>query len=434
MIKRTAKSKKPRRKAVRKVWHIFRFEERFELSEDARVCRKGPLMYTREVVGSGSNDESTNYFRQLSFLRASTNRLKLRWMWDELKEIAANRSRCYRGYILDEKFAPASDKRISQWMEFELAETRKLLLELASIGLIEKVDIPQWDFSKNEPPDNSDKDGAKDKGTKKQNRSKDTNGGKKQATSCAHGRAQARTDTFTREIEYRKIESKVGNKEIKEKNKSKVEKEEKTESTKSTPGQAKSKTKADIAQNQGQKQKISSESEGKETTNAGPRLYQDGNQEDKTTAPPTTTPPNPNYPTKSEAGAVRQCHRGVNSIPPPGSVNGPCTAITDRLDRLYDPAAKVFAEQIFKALQVRHSVDSPEGRSELGNYAAAWTDAQAACLPPSVLSRLWDKSVKEAWAIGRKRRRIKFTNSAEAVWRWIFNQRLAEAKTSATAV
>jgi hypothetical protein len=67
----------------------------------------------------------------------------LRNCFEELKEIAANRSRAYRGYLLNERLQPAEIKRIAQWIGEDISTTKKLLSELESIGLIEKVNLPE---------------------------------------------------------------------------------------------------------------------------------------------------------------------------------------------------------------------------------------------------------------------------------------------------
>jgi len=75
---------------------------------------------------------------------------------------------------------------------------------------------------------------------------------------------------------------------------------------------------------------------------------------------------------------------------------------------------------------------STEGKSELGCFAAAWTEAQQAKLGPLPLQELWNKSIRSAERIGNKRRRARFRKSAEAVWRYEFNQRLKAIITAAT--
>ena len=153
--------KKKNVKRKMKVWHIYHFRERFELADDVRHCRKSPLLFTKDYVGTGQDDESISYHQQIASLKLRPNWLALRGAFHELKEIAANRSRCYRGYMLDEKFAPATETKISQWLGADAKATRTILAELQSIGLIERVDLPEFDPSINEAPDKeTDNSGA----------------------------------------------------------------------------------------------------------------------------------------------------------------------------------------------------------------------------------------------------------------------------------
>ena len=74
MAKKTNGNKKTRRKATKKVWHIFHFRERYELSEDMRMCRKSALMYTRDYAGA-NDDEATNFKQQMMMLKTKPNYL-----------------------------------------------------------------------------------------------------------------------------------------------------------------------------------------------------------------------------------------------------------------------------------------------------------------------------------------------------------------------
>ena len=53
----------------------------------------------------------------------------------------------YRGYLLDHKNAPASNGLIAMWLGINAAETKKVVKDLAAVGLIEQVDLPVFDES-----------------------------------------------------------------------------------------------------------------------------------------------------------------------------------------------------------------------------------------------------------------------------------------------
>ena len=123
-------------------------------------------------------------------------------------------------------------------------------------------------------------------------------------------------------------------------------------------------------------------------------------------------------PTVSDAGGARKDSKSNPTEPPRVGFN--------RVEKLYDPSCQEFAGKIYRELRIPHAMDSSEGHRELGNYATAWSLTQAAGLQPAQLATLWDKSVREATAIGLKyKRRVRFTKSPGAVWRSIFNKRLA---------
>jgi hypothetical protein len=126
------------------IWHIYRFMERYELKEHADRFKKGPLMFTRSFVGSGQDNDSISFYQQKIALKTKKNYLALRGVFDELLEIAANRSLCYRGYLIDESFCPASTKKISQWIGQDVRNTEKMLKALADVRLIEYIPLPKF--------------------------------------------------------------------------------------------------------------------------------------------------------------------------------------------------------------------------------------------------------------------------------------------------
>lgn len=127
-----------------KVWHISRFRQRYELSEDVRLDRKSPLIYTKDFVGGGSDDDSCAHFRQMMALRSKPCWLMLRGAFAELKNVAGNMSKEYRGYLLDSNFKPASVKEIGRWLGVSEKKAKKIIEELSDIGLLEHVALPRF--------------------------------------------------------------------------------------------------------------------------------------------------------------------------------------------------------------------------------------------------------------------------------------------------
>jgi hypothetical protein len=133
------------------VWHVVRFAERFELPDDARICRKSPLIYTRDYV-TESDDESANYLKQLAVMSRRQNSLELEGAWSRIRRAAACRSRAFRGYLLNGD-EPASDAEIGRTILFcEPRRATRILQALKEIGLIEQVRCPIFDISRNDVP------------------------------------------------------------------------------------------------------------------------------------------------------------------------------------------------------------------------------------------------------------------------------------------
>ena len=363
---------KVKKKRARKVWRIFRFAQRFELPDDTRFCRRSPLIYIRDYVGSGLDDESINYKRQITACKASPNRHKLLAVFFDLREIAANYSRCFRGYILDERFEPASVNKIAGWVGLNIKETCKILKELEQIGLVEKTPLPEFDPSINESPGEDNK-AKKDQGHGRR-RTKRGKGKKRKprATSGAHGKSRAPLN---------KKETESGNGKCKRESSGKPEEKGKKKETTSTP----------------------------------------------------TTSLNPINPKGSDAGVGQRVCCPVKDLSQ-GSVNYKQTAkLGSVLYKLYDPDAEQFAQEVYDAVGTRYPKDSREGRSELACWKAAWAKAQMAGVNPAYLTELWNKIISEAMKLKRKRRRksVRFRRSPEAVLRWLFDRILASIERQA---
>jgi len=146
-------SKSTRRKNASqapKVWHVFHFRERLELPDDARFCRRGPLVYSRDYV-SATDDESAAYLQQIDALSRRHNGLELEGAWSRIRRATSARSRAYRGYLLTADNLPASDAEIGRTILFcEPRRATRILKALAEVGLIEQARCPIFDLSQNE--------------------------------------------------------------------------------------------------------------------------------------------------------------------------------------------------------------------------------------------------------------------------------------------
>ena len=331
-----------------KVWHIYEFEQRFELKEDVRACRKGPLLYCKEAV-SNSDDDAKDYVLQLTALRRYDNHLELHGAFVALRNQAADRSRAYRGYLLNGRREPARLVDITDWLCVPTPKARQILKRLETVGLLERIELPEFDLSKNEDP------------AKKTSKSESPEkSGKIRSPSRREGKGNG---------------------------KGKGKQKEKTNG------------KAKLAE---------AEAQGETETKAkaqGPTPSQVA-----TARAPATTPPS--LPTEADArGASRSYQterppgsdmaaelqlierrlQGLPAEPPPD-------------ESRYSDRAKLFASEIYVALGLNYG-RRMEAR-ELGCFASRWTDAEEAGLPPPVADRLWDHAVQAAGKL-RKRRKLK---------------------------
>lgn len=439
-----AVTKKTIKKRVLKIWHIFHFGKRFELPDDFRSCRRSPLMFTKDFVGGGSDDESISFQLQMAIIDGHKDRLMLRGAFGVLKTLAANRSRCYRGYLLDEKMGPASERRISQWLGLEPTATRKVLKILEDAGLIERIDVPKWDLTVNDVP-NKDPNGKK-KATQKPGTAARTAVTKPKTRGNRSPRAAAENSGDDR----KPLRGKKKKEENRKTTENEIEKNKKTNnqgSTASPPDKAGPKgppgpmasqpesvyvqpnlklhkyhnNTADPNQTQ-QSQAEATDSLATQCTETsrptGPTESDTGHDQPLDDVEPNTESICTS--TESDAGAGLSESTSMVTDEPPRSAQHNAQ---HPYDVRYDQTCKLFAVEIYEAIRCSHPPDSKQCRQELGCFAAAWDKARQAGLSANAMQELWTKSVKEAKVLGAKPA-AKFMKSKEAVWRGTFNKRL----------
>jgi hypothetical protein len=369
------------------IWHIFEFERRFELSEDARSCRKTPLVYCREAV-STTDDDAKDYVLQLTALRRCDNHLELHGAFIALRNQAAGRSRAYRGYLLNGRREPAKLADISDWLGVPASQARKLLSKLESVGLIEKVPLPQWDLDKNEAPSQKPKgtDGDAAEGD-----SAADDGG-------AEGPPEISGNLQSPFKNGNRRERKGNGKEVEDGNG--LKRKEKRNGKKE---KAKAQTKA------------------------------------KPPSTPTAAPP-PALPTEADArgpvgparlnapwGSDRHSEPTRLAQLMPSGVFARDSGPKASSHRRYTDRAYLFAAEIYTALDLY--CGDREFAREMACFAARWTEAELAALPPPVETALWDQAVRHAAKVRRKKRAKK----PGAVWCDIWTALLAKAKTGELA-
>lgn len=325
----------------RKVWHITDFRPIFELSDDLRKKRPGPLTYTKSPVTltAGSKVHDIKLWERLQQLKSRPERHLLRSVFEDLKCWAGLKTIKDRGYLITTEGQPASYEYIAGQLKMDIEEVKKALPILEEIGLIEKV-----------PKKTPDKSGR----------------GRTKPDKSGHGRKK--TDKAKRK---RTKPDSTGTKRKPLKNKNK------------TNGNGKDKSKDNKK-----------------------RLSKDKPQQK---APPakTTQPLEPQIPQKG--GTLIQ-------FTPPSELKLQNIKLMDdiaakNMVHRYNPFAKQFAFEIYKALELPWDPTSEMGRRELGCFASMW---QKTNLPDA--DELWTRAISEARKIAKRRQNRK----KGAVWCKVF--------------
>jgi len=301
----------------------------------------------------------------------------------------------YKGYLLGLDRRPAGPVTIAKWIYGTPAETRKTLAILERTGLIERVECPDFDAA---PRPKSRRHDWRKQARKKTKKKAAKKTGKKDSAAVPHGAASPR-GTLSRNERLNTATTASG----------------KTAREATRKRTATAKVKAKTANENAEALKLHADGKVIEV------------ELDSTTdrpVAPTSAPPMPTTPT---------CADGPDARPGPASPRDPGVRPPDlptprpsieRMERIYDPQAKAFAAEVYAALRTPHAPHTPAAARELANFAAAWSDAQVSGMTVGELDRLWRKSVAEAKKLGKARRRKTWRKSPEAVWRWVFGQRL----------
>jgi hypothetical protein len=410
-----AKAAAKRKKAKKKVWHIFHFGQRYELPDDVRYCRVTALKYTMDFV-SADDDEAISFQQQFDLLRSYKDCLAIKGAFRELKTMAANRSRCYRGYLLNEKLQPATTKRISQLLQVDEDMAAHYLEALEDVGLIERIPMPDFDESVNGPP-GGDSDKTSGNSTEKPKRTYRRRGSTTK-TSVSGRRRKAFNKVEVEKIENGKDKNKTNSenekedKNIKEsKEQNQQQKEIRSSETKARPDlKARSGAKGAVCDHEGETVPHSTDSTDSTQSDGCHSLPAD--------AAVGSVP----LATQSDGGV--RSSKGLN-----GSDGLPLSSNTDAVKRVYDPACKEFAIEVYTLIGTPYAPDSLEAAQNLGCFAARWQEAQQAGIGIELLHQLWTAAMAGAKTLNAKRKRkVKFTSSPEAVWVTNFRRKLAKLK------
>ncbi len=306
-------------RTTKKVWRIYRFQQRFELPENIRKCRKSALEFTRDFVGEVGGNEAVSYQQQIRMIQNGDGLefLQLFGFYRQLVNEAAKRSKAYRGYLLNSENEPLSESDIARIFKIHTKRLGLMLRKLESAQLLEHTNMPtRFDLSLDNIPKEKKK-------TRKRKSTKKSADGRKRAEKSADGQKSSKKD---------------GNKE--------------TIVTKETL--------------------VTKETNGKGVSQ-GKGVREINNRQKAELNPPTTQP---TMPKQTEAGgSVRQSTGPLGSVQKLGDV---AKGIIVKLD----PQANRFAQEIYAILKLPWPQDHQEYNREIGCFREQFHNAQRLGLPP----------------------------------------------------
>lgn len=320
----------------RKVWHITDFRKIFELSDDLRKKRPGPLTYTKSPVTltAGSKDHDIRLWEKLQQLKSRPERHLLRSVFEDLKCWAGLKTIKDRGYLITTAGQPASYEYIAAQLKLEVDEVKGAMALLEEIGLLERL-------------------------TLKIKKLPDTSGRRRTKTDKS-GCGRKKPDSTGR--------------------KRKPLKKAKTNGKDNSKGDKK-----------------------RQSSKVKPNIRE---------VPPTTQPLKPQT---SAKGGTLIPFTSPSKLNPPGRVKNTenLGSITKGMLYRYNPHAKRFALEIYKALKLPWDPTSEQGKRELGCFASVWHKVD---LPEPVFEELRARAVAEARKIAKRQQNKK----KGAVWCVVF--------------
>ncbi len=407
-----------KRKVRKKVWHVFRFKERYELPDDMRSFRQSGLLFTRDFVGTAGGDEAVGYHNSFGLL-SNNDGLEyamLYGLYRELINMAAQHSRARRGYLLNASGEPLKLGQIAKLLNIPPRDMQTLLYRLKSVKLMEYIHLPKFDMTLNDDPRSHT---PKSKETKSGGRSTKSGGRSTKSggrSTKSGGRSTSRKNSDIAHLnKNEKQGSRPGNA---------------AENGNVTPKKGALRNGPEISGNfrkplkKGKvKVKVKTKSKRKqrapngataiaETVTEKRRAKQvqalEGKQLDGQAPIAEAEPLKPrNVDAPGPARRVIPFERALGSISPAEPGTGESGAVYDRHD--FRTGVRVYS-----ALGYRWSIDSQEGRREICSFASTIHKLleRLRGQPPTVVDEFALRMIREAVKIGRRRSK----QNCGAVW------------------
>jgi hypothetical protein len=341
--KEGGQSKAGKKRSAQRAWRITDFEDLFELPDDVRKARSGPLTYIKNIINlsAWASEAEVAYFERMKLLKAHKNRHLLRSVFDDLLAWVGDKPYGPRGWCVDGGNKPADCKYIACQLGETVANIKAAFRNLASIGLIERVEYtfrngPERSGSFRRPSRGSGK--GKNK-VKKPAASKKKR--KKKKTTSAKTKSSVQEGNLTG---YPQSQDQV---------------------TGQGPGQPKPKPQKQPQEHSQAQTKLQSK-------------------------------PQPIKPSKSDEGGQVLPFAG-----PPGSANvHRIGEVAMGIMHRYDPDCVAFGLEVYRLLKLPWAEDSLEAWREICSFGSVWSKAKSSC-PPGDIERLRARAIGRAGEIAK---------------------------------
>jgi len=399
--KRTAQATKQNRSngPGRKVLHVADFQYLYELSDDVRKERSGPLRYTRSLVTLSpfASDAESRYFERLCRLKAHPERHLLRSILADVVNWTAAKPFGIRGFLVTAEGKVASCEYLAEQIGVSVDEIAKALPVLEQLGFLERIRMDGQAEPKPKRPRTRGKTASAKTSKKPVKKSKIRNKLKaqnaaKSTVGCSTKQVLDSAGTSRNEPESLCPPSRKN----KDKGNSKVKDNQKATSGLTAPGCKRNNNGNGISAetNDNAQNKCLTENQGQEPLPSEPH-ESDAQGGDL----PGTCGKSPPGPVKSKAG-----HRRAD--------------ITD-CQGVYDHSDVLYGQRVYRALGLGPSIDDVQARREITSFASVWHQCRIMLdgLSPPEIDILGIRGIHEAEKIYRRsvKKKNKSGNLA-AIW------------------
>lgn len=374
---------------VQKVWHITDFRKLFELPDDLRKKRTGPLSYTKSFVSLTGKSEAQeiSHCERLAELKSRPERHLLRSIFEDLKNFSGKKALAHRGYLVTTAEQPAGYEYLASQLKVDIADLRKAVPVLEQIGLIERISMNGFTGE------------ARPKKAKRRAGKKGKRGKSGTVRNNPERSGIVRNNPDVSGKRRKTLKKRKGNQ---------------------------SNDKTNSNEHKATKHNGSDKSNG--LKNCRQRGGVNANALESKQKPANNESPSMSSKSRDSAAGGRPRLIGFPSSPRAAFDNCEPQAIGDIVGSIkhrYGTDAKQFGCEIYRTLELNFSPTSKRGRRELGCFGSLWEGAKAAGIDASALEDLRVRAIKEAGKIAKRRSRC---GNISAVFCYIFGRLLSAAR------